>query len=154
MSKFVSVYGDHKRVSIEFKPGYGATKQAHKDECDVNIILAKYRKTGRLPDLISRDPRFGDFTEVGSYLDSMNVVALANEQFAALPAEVRDRFANDPARFLAFAHDPKNSDDLIKMGLATKKSQPQPSKDELMLNELKELNAKTPKPRKPKVEED
>lgn len=97
------------------------TKQAFRKECDINEILKKYKTTGQLPDLIKANPSYGDFADVATYQDSLNMVIFAQEQFAALPAKVRDRFANDPARFLEFAEDPANASELVKMGLATER---------------------------------
>lgn len=99
----------------------GLTKQNMKDECDINVITKRYERTGSLPDLIAKDPRYGDFSDVPSFQDSLHIVAHANEQFAALDAPVRRRFNNDPAEFLAFATNPVNLDEMVKLGLATKK---------------------------------
>ena len=52
---------------------------------------------------------------------SMNVIRAAEEAFNAMPAEVRDRFQNDPGRFLEFANDASNYDEAVKMGLAIKR---------------------------------
>lgn len=85
--------------------------------CDINSIVAKARVSGRLPDMIKADPVYGDFTKAGDFQRAMNVVLRAREQFAALDARTRDRFANDPARFLEFASDPGNIDELRELGL-------------------------------------
>ena len=53
----------------------------------------------------------------------MNVIRAAEEAFAAMPAEVRDRFQKDPGRFLEFANDASNYDEALKMGLAIRKKQ-------------------------------
>ena len=71
--------------------------------------------------MIQSEPRYGDFSDVPSYQASLHIVAHANEQFAALDAPLRTRFANDPSRFLAFATDPANLDEMVKLGLATAK---------------------------------
>lgn len=123
-------------LSCENDPGL--TKQADKEACDINNILKRYQKTGILPDLIKREPRYGDFSDIGQYQDALERVTLAQEQFNALDAHVRKRFDNDPAKFLAFATDSKNNAELIKMGLATRKqdseastpSQPKPASGE------------------------
>jgi phage internal scaffolding protein len=96
------------------------THQSFKDECDINAIVKKAISTGRLPELIKENPRYGDFSSPLSYHEAMNVVALANEQFAALPASTRSRFLNDPENFLAFTADPENLPEMVKMGLAIK----------------------------------
>ena len=51
----------------------------------------------------------------------MNVIRAAEEAFNAMPAEVRDRFGNDPGRFLEFANDVSNYEEALKMGLAIKR---------------------------------
>lgn len=86
---------------------------------DINNIMAKYRKTGRLPQLIAQDARYGDFSTALDYQSSIEVVRKAEEQFLALPARVRERFHNNPSEMLAFVADPKNGDEAVKLGLAT-----------------------------------
>ena len=62
-----------------------------------------------------------DFEEAFDFQSSMNVIRAAEEAFNAMPAEVRDRFQNDPGRFLEFANDASNYDEALKMGLAIKR---------------------------------
>ena len=68
-----------------------------------------------------RVPQFVDFEETFDFQSSMNVIRAAEEAFNAMPAEVRDRFQNDPGRFLEFANDASNYDEALKMGLAIKR---------------------------------
>lgn len=102
------------------------TMQSMKDECDINLILKRYKSTGILPDLIRQNPQFGDFTEVTDYQSSMEVVLKANAQFDALSAEVRERFHNDPAKFLEFCNNKQNGEEMVRLGLAI----PRPVTDE------------------------
>lgn len=99
------------------------TQQHMKDMCDINSILKRYRANGELPSLIKDNPQFGDFSNVKDYQESLNIVLHANEQFAALSSHVREKFKNDPAEFLQFVSDPKNGEELVKMGLATPREQ-------------------------------
>lgn len=108
-------------MQIEF-PEVSRTHQSFKDECDINTIVKQAISTGRLPDLIKENPSYGDFSSPLSYHDAMNVVAMANEQFAALPSHTRARFENDPEKFLAFTADPENLPEMVKMGLAIKRN--------------------------------
>ena len=96
------------------------TQQCFKDECDINILLKKFAVTGQLPENV-RVPQFADFEEAFDFQSSMNVIRAAEEAFNAMPAEVRDRFQNDPGRFLEFANDASNYDEALKMGLAIKR---------------------------------
>lgn len=93
------------------------TKQSDMDSCDINKILAKYEKTGILPDMIKENPQYGDFSNPIDYQESLNIVIHAQEQFDALPALVRRRFDNDAAKFLAFASDERNLEEMGELGL-------------------------------------
>lgn len=90
----------HKKTALAIDPDEAQTKQSFKDECDINHIMARYKKTGQLPDMIRENPQFGDFSDVPSYLEAWNRVQFAETQFAALPAAVRQECFNDPAVFL------------------------------------------------------
>lgn len=122
---FKTRFAKNPRLKISF-PAQGRTKQSFKDECDINNIMKKFQRTGQLPDMIRKEPRYGDFADPVDFQDSMNLVIFAQEQFDALPAHVRERFANQPVRFLEFATNPANAEELVKMGLATKR-EPKPS---------------------------
>jgi phage internal scaffolding protein len=106
--------------------GPSRTKQSFRNETDVNSIMAKFHQTGELPGLINSNPRYGDFSTIDTYQDSLNTVMLAQDQFAALPSLVRERFHNNPAEFLEFATNKTNNAEMAKMGL-TKKTPTQPS---------------------------
>lgn len=102
---------------ISFEGDRGVTKQSDLKDCDINSIFKRYEKTGQLPDLIAKNGSYGDFSAVPDYQEAVNIVRLAESQFLALDADLRNRFENDPAKFLAFATDEKNMDELEKMGL-------------------------------------
>ena len=96
------------------------TQQCFKDECDINILLAKFAVTGQLPENV-RVPQYVDVEEAFDLQSSMNVIRAAEEAFNAVPAEVRDRFQTDPGRFLEFANDGSNYEEALQMGLAIKR---------------------------------
>lgn len=97
------------------------TKQSFKDECDINNILSKYAKTGIVNHINQSEGQYGDFSSEQDYQKALNIVIEAQNTFASLPAEVRDKFANDPAQFLKFTEKEENIEELVKMGLAVKK---------------------------------
>jgi len=99
----------------------GQTRQADKESCDINVILSRFERSGVLPELIKKDARYGDFSDVPSYQESLDLVAMARAQFDALDAKVRDRFANDPTRMLEFVNDPANREEMIRLGMAVPK---------------------------------
>lgn len=119
IGEVVFPYGEHLAVDLDFEPGSSLTKQYFRDECDVNVLMARYLETGVLD---GRDPasaRYFDCTELQSidYQSAMNFVIEAQSLFGTLPASVRARFGNDPAQVLAFVDDPSNLDECIRLGL-------------------------------------
>ncbi len=94
----------------------GGAKQSFKKECDINNIMAKYQKTGVVMHLNERLPQYGFAPEL-DFRTSMELVAKADEQFAALPWKIRDRFQNDPGKFLAFCENPDNRSEAALLGL-------------------------------------
>jgi phage internal scaffolding protein len=98
-------------------PDQGVTKQSHKDECDVNQILARYERTGVVTHLAKGIPQFADVSQIGDYHSALEQVRQADEFFMGLPAKVRSAFDNDPALLLDAVHDPAQRDKLEKLGL-------------------------------------
>lgn len=92
------------------------TKQAFKEECDINTIVRRFGLTGMLPEGV-RMPTFSDFGSLGDFHGAMNAIARANEAFDAMPAEIRSRFANDPQAFVSFCSDAKNAAEAARLGL-------------------------------------
>jgi len=80
----------------------GATHQSFKDECDINNIIKKYKRTGVLTHVTSAVGQYGDYSSVPDFHEAMNIVARAQQEFELLPAALRKRFANDPAQFFGF----------------------------------------------------
>lgn len=112
------------KYAISFKGSVSRTKQCFKDEVNINNIVNKYIKYGKLPDMIQRDPQFGDFSDVPSYQESLNILQKANDQFMELPAIVRKKFGNDPLQMLDFVSDPANKEEMYDLGLAVRPIDP------------------------------
>lgn len=88
------------------------------DEADINNIMRRYEKTGTIPVPSGVEPRYLDCTDLPSYQDAMNLLNAASEAFMSLPSRVRAEFENDPGRFVAFAEDPENLEQMRLWGLA------------------------------------
>lgn len=101
-------------------PEDNRTKQSFKDECDINVIVDRFMKTGEMPKDL-RQPVYGDYDGVIDFQSAMNAVVQAEETFMAMPASVRARFDNDPQKFLDFADNDGNAEEMVKMGLAVKR---------------------------------
>lgn len=91
--------------------------QSQKDECDINNIVRDFGVTGQLPVAV-RPPTFGDFDGVDDYASALMALRAAEQSFMAMPAEVRNRFANDPQRFVEFCSDSANLAEMRTLGLA------------------------------------
>lgn len=93
------------------------TQQQFKDECDVNNILSKYKKSGLLTHVNKGKATFGDFTTLEDYQTSVEKVMAAQDSFSKLPSEVRNRFQNDPGKIIDFLSDEKNHEEAVQLGL-------------------------------------
>lgn len=110
-----------KRYRVSFTcTGESRTKQAFKDECDINKIMAKWHKTGLVEHLARNPPTFGDFTQATDFQSACNLVLDAEHQFAQLPAAIRDRMDNDPQIFVDFMNDETNLEEAQELGLIPK----------------------------------
>lgn len=101
------------------------TQQQYADECDVNNILKRHRDMNVNLD-VGGTPMFGDFANVPSYHEAMNVVVEARTQFDALPSDVRTRFGNDPQLFFDFMQNNDNYEEAVKLGLCQRNVDPEP----------------------------
>lgn len=99
--------------------GEQITKQSFAKQTNINNIMAKYQKTGHIPQ-VTAQPAYGDTAAAGDYLTAMNVVVKAQQQFDSLPAAVRKEFGHDPSQFLDFMSKSENTEKMIEMGLATR----------------------------------
>jgi phage internal scaffolding protein len=94
-------------------------QQHFKDECDINTILERFNITGLLPQS-PLSPLYGDFSGIGDYHTALNRVIAAQDEFEALPAQIRARFNNDPAQLIEFLQDENNRSEAEELGLVDK----------------------------------
>lgn len=106
-----------KRVATVFEKA-SRTKRSFRNECDINLIMAKYERSGLIEHAKAYPGSYGDFTAIQDYDESLRQVMAAQESFNALPSRIRSRFENDPGQFVAFVSDPANLDEMRSMGLA------------------------------------
>lgn len=96
------------------------TRQSEMEACDIHNILKQFSQRG-FEDLVRQNAaagQYADLTNLPDYQDALDTVIRADAAFMALPSQVRDRFLNDPARFVQFLADPANQDEAIRLGLA------------------------------------
>lgn len=122
---FVTAYGPKQKVALE-RHQPSRTKQSFKDECDINTIIARFLKTGVMNFANKNEPRYGDVTGI-EFQDAMQKVAAAQSLFNELPAAIRARFENEPAKFLTFVQDEKNREEATELGLLKPVVKPEPA---------------------------
>jgi len=114
---------ERRKVSV----GFGAdnpkaknrTKSEHRDDCDINKIVQRYKRQGQFSDgdLTKKKPFFGDVCMIPDFQSLVNIVATVQETFKGLPAETKSRFRQDPSLVIDFLSDEKNHDEARELGL-------------------------------------
>lgn len=99
-------------------------QQSAEEESNINTIVKRFGLTGQLPVGV-RMPTYDDFTGVFDFQSAANAIALANEAFEEMPAEVRSRFHNNPAEFVDFCSDDRNRAEAERLGLVPVATSPQ-----------------------------
>lgn len=103
------------RVQKDF-PNPSLTKQSFTKECDINIIVKRFAKSGNIAHVNRRQPVYEDFSNAGSYMDALNAVNQAEERFMGLPAKLRARVNNDPTQLIDFVENEENWPELEEEG--------------------------------------
>lgn len=119
-------YRKHGRVYTPQDP-VSATKQEHKDECDINLIMRSPNVNHLLIELARSDGSYQDLPDVGDFQQALAVVADANAAFELLPAKLRERYQNDPARFLSALHHPTPEDEQLLRDVGVFADPPDPA---------------------------
>lgn len=109
-----------RKKNSQIKTGKSKTSQDKKNSVDINRIMARAKKNGILPDLNARKIIYADFANLPNYQDSLNQVIAMENEFMALPAAVRKKFDNDPAKLIEFVTDPANEDEAVELQLLPK----------------------------------
>lgn len=100
----------------------GKTRQDQAVDADINVIVKRYGLTGQLPLVRPKIPLEADFRDAGEFDlgSALRFVREANDAFMAYPADVRAKFDNDPAKFVAFVENPVNKDECVRLGILPK----------------------------------
>jgi len=112
------------------------TLQSEADNCDINKIMERFNRTGKLPTLQVSPPQYGD-ARVVDFATAQQIIKDAKNQFYELPAKARKAFGNDPQAFLQALNDnsEENAKNLLKLGiLIEKKPTPEDVLNQIALN--------------------
>lgn len=89
----------------------GRTKQAFRDETDINKILQRAQKTGTISHLNKHEAVYGDFANYDFLYNNIQMTR-GRQIFDELPSELRSEFDNSPADFFKYVNNPENKDRL------------------------------------------
>lgn len=143
--KFKTRFNTKPREYAFTPTGDSLTQQQFKEECDVNNILAKYKKTGMLNHLNKHQANYGDFSDLNDYQTNLDKVMHAQNTFNELPSNIRSKFENDPGKLIDFLSKEENNEEAIKLGLKFPRKKPEPSIQQQMENALENHSKKTTK---------
>lgn len=108
------------------------TVQSQAEDADINVIMERFGITGLAPQ-VPIPPSYGDFDGVSDYRTALHVMQEARDSFEMLPAKLRNRFENDPAKFLDFVYDPQTTRvQLEELGMVLPAVEPAPQKVEIV----------------------
>lgn len=91
----------------------GRTKQAFKDETDIQKIMARADIAGTISHLQKYEGVYADYSDF-DFHEQTERLTQGRMIFDDLPAEVRKEFGQDPQAFFNYVNDPANADDLAK----------------------------------------
>lgn len=112
-------------TAIECDPAQDKTLQQYKEEADINTMIRRFGVMGTV-ERSRGNPVYGDFTIARDFQSSLEAVRAAQRDFDALPAEIRERFANDPGRLLRFVENDANREEAQRLGLLRSKPAEEP----------------------------
>lgn len=93
---------DRVKVTVETGPD-SLVQQQFKDEVDINNIVRRFGLEVSQRATLRAGGIYGDFSEITDFESALAAIERAEDNFMALPPEAREKFANDPARFLDYA---------------------------------------------------
>lgn len=125
MSSKLHSAAKRKRVQVSFKDVKSLTKQAMKDDADINRIVKRHMAQ-KIPFPTDTQAVYGDFSALPSLQDAYAFVERANEAFAKLPSSVRETFGNSPRAFVEAIETDPNAVQYVydELGLKPKGSPP------------------------------
>lgn len=77
-------------------------QQTGKKEADINVIVKRFLSNGHLP-VLNLEPLYADFSQAGDFTMAQQMLLAAQQAFEQVPAEVRQKFNNNTAAFIAWA---------------------------------------------------
>lgn len=101
---------------VDWVAGESKTQQHFREEVDINNIVEKFKRTGRLDGVPNAQPQYGDISAL-DFMTMQKAVTRMNAWFMKQPAKIRNLFNNSPAQYLEYIQDPTNKAEAQKLGL-------------------------------------
>lgn len=119
--EIISPYSPKKKVSLSsFEKTL--TKQEFKDDCDINLIVKRYKKDGVITHVNPDNPIFAEFAPQ-DYRNLLDLSIEADQAFKDLPSSLRKRFNNDPVQLMEFVSNiDDNYDEGVELGLYSRRA--------------------------------
>lgn len=118
-SSYVEIDRANPAIGLDCSNLPSLTRQEFAEECDINVLMAQFEKTGILPAAMNRtEPRYLDVSDVPDLASALTMLHDATNAFMSLPATTRREFDNDPVKFINFAENPENIEKMRSWGLA------------------------------------
>lgn len=92
------------------------TNVDYANDADINVIVARFLKTGLMPTASTAPMVFGDVSLVPKGTDALMAVRAAHARFERFPSELRKSIGSFD-KFESWIRDPANRDLAIKFGL-------------------------------------
>lgn len=118
MPKIVAGY-DEKEKSSTIITDFGPTKtkQALAEQLDVNKIVRKYGGVDQVAAAHSFEAVYGvDFNSIDIH-QAIDMLDRASELFESVPSEIRAKFDNDAGKYIDFATNPQNLEQMRAWGM-------------------------------------
>lgn len=137
MKQITNSNGRTKVMTLNTEPS--KTHQSFKNECDINQIMSKFKKTGMVTHLAKNKGVYMDISNAPDYQKALDTVLKAESAFMALPSQVRKELGNDPQNLMDLLKDPKNKKRAEELGLLNI-IEPTIDKMDLLIDEVKKQN--------------
>lgn len=97
----------------------GRTQAQYLQECDINHIVNTYKRADDpFPaQRASGVPQYVDLPDATDLHSALNTVAEATSAFNSLPSNIRERYLNDPVKFVAALRDDAEIPFLVDSGV-------------------------------------
>lgn len=117
---------DQKEIEREANKIYttkpSKTQRHFAKDLDINEIARRFGLSdfSKLPNAKAASYYTLDFTEAPDFRTALDRIREARNRFDQLPAEIKNRFSNEPGILWDWIRDPRNADEAVKIGLLAK----------------------------------